>query len=680
MCDQLTTLPPHLRALHMSPRTHSPPTAASKSSPSRLAVPPTVRPSPSLSNLHIHSHSVETSNIPPVPPIPTQSPNLALDSSSSSVFNLDLNDGILVQDVDAEVEESEEINVTALESDVERSDEESKRNLREHLRKTLRHTKTSSDATISRSYLKGKSRDDDEIPFEPISRYPSRQYFVLTDAGKPVFVSASDCEDSGNVAATIGVMQALISVFLDDNDKLRSINAGRTRITFVLRAPLYYVCASSWGEPESVTRSHLEYLHLQILSIVTATQLRRIFERRTNFDLRRLLNGAESFLSSLLEQLQLDLAMSTSSLQCLKLEPSLRKRAAEALLPSSKIKDILYIILVAEGKVITLIRPKKHSIHPADVHIILNTIHSPSILNSPASSSWIPFCLPKYNPTGFINAYISFPCPEDGYTSQAKPITASEPTPTSAHVVPSYAAPRQSRLALICISGGGDFESIRGWCELATAKMEKEGIFDAIVKACTSGETEFSVGDLGIPGLRHFVYKSRSQVQITAPIFEDPYDGMEDRKRRVLPKKVLRMLLVTLYQTMHDAIHAKSGQEGTLKLQYIRTEKESVMGWITQPFELYIALSPLLPKAAAVGAANSVARWVKKEEARLFLKDAPVATSWAVPEPKDIYYGVWKNIELVFPLNLSRMNPDQRRLYEVGAQQCKTVKEYGQGE
>lgn len=45
---------------------------------------------------------------------------------------------------------------------------------------------------------------------------------------------------------------------------------------------------------------------------------------------------------------------------------------------------------------------------------------------------------------------------------------------------------------------------------------------------------------------------------------------------------------------------------------------------ITQPFEVYVALSPLLPKSAAVGAANSVAKWVKKEEARLFLKDAPV--------------------------------------------------------
>ena len=31
---------------------------------------------------------------------------------------------------------------------------------------------------------------------------------------------------------------------------------------------------------------------------------------------------------------------------------------------------------------------------------------------------------------------------------------------------------------------------------------------------------------------------------------------------------------------MHDRIHAKSGQDLPLKLQYIRTEKEAVMGWV----------------------------------------------------------------------------------------------------
>lgn len=62
------------------------------------------------------------------------------------------------------------------------------------------------------------------------------------------------------MASTMGIMQALISVFLDENDKLRSINAGRTRITFVLRPPLYYACVSSWGEPESVVCVFFGYL------------------------------------------------------------------------------------------------------------------------------------------------------------------------------------------------------------------------------------------------------------------------------------------------------------------------------------------------------------------------------------------------------------------------------------
>lgn len=54
------------------------------------------------------------------------------------------------------------------------------------------------------------------------------------------------------LASLIGVMQAIISVFLDDGDKIRHIMAGSTRITFLLRSPLYYCCVSNWKEPDSV--------------------------------------------------------------------------------------------------------------------------------------------------------------------------------------------------------------------------------------------------------------------------------------------------------------------------------------------------------------------------------------------------------------------------------------------
>lgn len=36
---------------------------------------------------------------------------------------------------------------------------------------------------------------------------------------------------------------------------------------------------------------HLEYIHLQILSVVSSAQLSGVFQRRSNFDLSRLLEG-----------------------------------------------------------------------------------------------------------------------------------------------------------------------------------------------------------------------------------------------------------------------------------------------------------------------------------------------------------------------------------------------------
>lgn len=65
----------------------------------------------------------------------------------------------------------------------------------------------------------------------------------------------------------MGITQAIISVFLDDDDKIRCINAGNTRITFLLRSPLYYVCASSWGEPESVVRKLVPPLSTDLMFV-----------------------------------------------------------------------------------------------------------------------------------------------------------------------------------------------------------------------------------------------------------------------------------------------------------------------------------------------------------------------------------------------------------------------------
>ncbi|KAL1950355.1 hypothetical protein VTO73DRAFT_5479 [Trametes versicolor] len=597
-------------------------------SPARLA-PPLIRPAPSVSSLRVYSHGSSSVHTPvSVSPPGTTTPKQDGGESSSASSTTE---GILIREPDAEVDtiDGEQGNASGL-VDSRAGDEDSKKNLRDQLRRTLSKKESFTDISKFRQRHREKLVAMNEVTHSPAERYPPRQYFVLTDAGKPVFISDHDA-NSDSATSMIGVIQALVSIFLDDGDKLRCINAGNTRIVFLLRPPLYYVCVSAWGEPESVTRFHLEYLHLQILSVVSAEQLRRMFEQRRNFDLRRLLGGAEPFLYSLLARLEWDLAMSTSSLQCLRLDPVLRKSVADVLVPTSKIKEMLYVVLVAQGRIITLVRPKRHSIHPSDLHILVNTIHSPSILNSSAAASWLPVCLPKFDSSTFANAYVMFLPRADGQdtpripTSPKGSVGTPSPDPdaeetqqtddaSSGQSMPvGIAAGRSADVGLVCVSGNADFEAVRGWCETVSQRLASDGLLRALSKAIMQGDTEYSVSSLGVPGLRHFVYKSRSHVQITMPTYEEPYDSLNEKRR-----------LITLYQTLFDAIHAKSGQERTLKLQYIRTSQESVMGWITQPFELYLALSPNLPKSAAIGAANSIARWVQKEEKRLFLRDAPV--------------------------------------------------------
>lgn len=50
-------------------------------------------------------------------------------------------------------------------------------------------------------------------------------------------------------------------------------------------------------------------------------------------------------------------------------------------------------------------------------------------------------------------------------------------------------------------------------------------IFDAV------GSSGFTASGLGIPGLRHFIYKSRTHVQLVTPSWEEPYTETSEQKR-----------------------------------------------------------------------------------------------------------------------------------------------------
>jgi hypothetical protein len=103
-------------------------TTPSPHSPSRLVIAPALRPTHSLSNLHVHMSSLT--------PGGTTS-HIGGGSSASSVINVDMSEGILVPEADAEVGLVDEAGNAYVTASTPIGDEASKKALRDHLRKTL---------------------------------------------------------------------------------------------------------------------------------------------------------------------------------------------------------------------------------------------------------------------------------------------------------------------------------------------------------------------------------------------------------------------------------------------------------------------------------------------------------------------------------------------------------------
>ncbi|KAI7817921.1 trafficking protein Mon1-domain-containing protein [Gamsiella multidivaricata] len=399
-----------------------------------------------------------------------------------------------------------------------------------------------------------------------------KHFFILSSAGKPIYARYGD---ESRISSYMGVIQALISFFADNDDTIRCINAGQHKFVFLLKTPLYLVCVSRTGESESQLRDQLGYLYAQIISVLTHSQMTKIFEQRNNFDLRGLIGGTEIFLDSLGKLMNTYPGFMLGAIQCLTMPRELRDKVG-AVLGRAKCKPLLYAILLTPTQLITLLRPRTHSMHPSDLHLIFNLLSGSTTFES--SESWTPICLPKFNNKSFLHAYIC------------------------------YIA---KKVCMLLISPDKDsFFEMSSVKQKVVEGLEAGGMLASLESHAAAGSRGgFSVGDTGIPGLRHFLYKSRTNVQFTMPELMDPYSSLSARKR-----------LLRQYQHMHERMHRKTRP---LKLLFHVGEHETMLGWITSSFELYAAFGPLVSKSAVVLMSNKLLKWIRKQEDSLLILNSP---------------------------------------------------------
>ncbi|XP_045762193.1 protein SAND [Maniola jurtina] len=482
----------------------------------------------------------------------------------------------------------------------------------ESSKETLRETKSSDNlqskdesmsASASSTNIADENGEDTDGEREDYLHSPElvnkeKHVFILSTAGKPIY---SRYGNEDKLAGLCGVIQALVSVVEEQNqDILRSISTKDCKAIFLVKGPLILVAVSKSNESEPQLVLQLTYAFNQIVSVLTLTQLNRIFEQRRNYDLRRLLSGAERLIDHLLIFMEKDPAFLLGAVRCLPLPEKARENITNAITSTcNKIRDLVFAILIAGNQLITLVRMKKYTLHPSDIHLLFNLVRSSESFKT--AESWTPICLPKFDATGFLHGHVSY---------------ISEDC--------------QACLLLLTVQRDAFFPLSQAKHTIAE-KLRRSNCLVAINDALNRNKelpTTNPLKHIGIPEIRHFMYKCKSTAQLFS---SDPIslDRLQDYRLRhkeggdIMEKKIEKlsdMDYVRNYRKFCSQIHCSSTPA---KLIFRSNSHDTVLAWVTNGFELYVTFDPLMEKDHAIRAVDRLLHWIKKEEERIFIMHAP---------------------------------------------------------
>ncbi|EQC38780.1 hypothetical protein SDRG_03739 [Saprolegnia diclina VS20] len=222
---------------------------------------------------------------------------------------------------------------------------------------------------------------------------------VLSAAGKPIFSTAA--QDDGAHASMSGLIQGISSF---SKDALRVIKTKTTTLHFLPCHPLLFFCALPVDHAGLNVPRLLLLIQHHVLFFLTENGL-RLVETNPNYDLRNLLHGTEGLLASL--------ARIWSSATWAQLDGiGLRvwPMADEARKTLQRTMDApgLLFGLILRGEYVLAYR-QGHKDHPLpinDVHVLGHVVNHMTSFRS--TESWTPICLPSFNRSGFVYAYIVY--------------------------------------------------------------------------------------------------------------------------------------------------------------------------------------------------------------------------------------------------------------------------------
>lgn len=458
------------------------------------------------------------------------------------------------------------------------------------------------DSSPSASWVPGK-RHVDEDDASMSWRKRKKHFFILSHSGKPIYSRYGDEHKLAGFSATL---QAIISFVENGKDRIKLVRAGKHQVVFLIKGPIYLVCISCTEEPYESLRGQLELLYGQMILILTKS-INRCFEKNPKFDMTPLLGGTDVVFSSLIHSFNWNPATFLHAYTCLPLAYATRQ-AAGAVLQDVADSGVLFALLMCKCKVVSLVGAQKASLHPDDMLLLSNFVMSSESFRT--SESFSPICLPRYNPTAFLYAYVHY---FDADTYLMLLTTSSD---AFYHLKDCRIRIEQvllrsnvlSEVQRTMLEGGMRVEDLPV-DPLPRSSMPHRLSQQRILTQSPEIFSESIVGIGGPTGLWHFIYRSIYLDQYVSSDFSPPISSPQQQKR-----------LYRAYQKLYCSMHDKG--IGPHKTQFRRDENYVLLCWVTQDFELYAAFDPLADKAVAIKTCNRVCQWVKDVENEIFLQGA----------------------------------------------------------
>ena len=429
--------------------------------------------------------------------------------------------------------------------------------------------------------------EEEEDAAHEIWKTKRKHFIILSASGKPIYTRHGS---DAIISSYVGIIQTIISTYTSWNSELRSFEAQGTKFVILSQTNLFLVAISSLPESEAQIRSQLDALYMQILSTLTLPTLTHIFSVRPSSDLRRPLQGTEVLLSALADSFTRGSPSTLlGALESLRMRKAHRQVINNTMV-KARVDNLLYGLIVAGGRLVSVIRPKKHSLHPGDLQLIFNMLFEAEGIKAGGGESFIPICLPGFNKTGYLYMYVSF-------------LDVAGETVRELEIDEKIA--KEDAVAIILLSANKEsFEDFQSMKNYLVHELRKNGSMKVIHKAVQNGRPLPT--DI-VPGtaLKHFLYKSKGNVQFFMPAYESQLSSVHSRRQ-----------LFSVYHTLHAAVHAKFA---AVKVQHIVNSTCSALAWVTPMFELYCIGSAGTPRNALAQNANKVVQYIQREEERIFL-------------------------------------------------------------